>query len=169
MSYLRTLGLLVFLLFTVPSPVKAQFLWAELGVDGLTCSACSRSVEMSLRKLSFVDSVDMNLEHTQGKIFFKKNGIVDADKIAQAVVDAGFSVRFLRADFSFTSIPENAQFTFENTKYQLIKTADKKINKETILTFIGKNFLSKKEFSHWKNELKNFPVSKKEKTYFVTL
>src|SRR4051812_34474653 len=82
--------------------VRAQFLWAEIGVDGLTCSACTRSVEMSLRKLDFVDSVVMNLEHTDGKIYFKKDQSVEPDKIAQAVVNAGFSVRFLKANFNFS-------------------------------------------------------------------
>src|ERR1700759_2288056 len=93
---------LLFLLFLVASlHLRAQFTWAEIGVDGLTCSACTRSVEMQIRKLDFVDSVSMNLEHTDGKIFFKKGAAVNIEKISQAVVDAGFSVRYLRAGFLF--------------------------------------------------------------------
>lgn len=60
------------LLFITLSGAKAQFLWAEIGVDGLTCFACSRSVEISVRKLDFVDSVVMNLEYTDRKVYFKK-------------------------------------------------------------------------------------------------
>ena len=153
------------------SPLKSQFLWAEVGVDGLTCSACSRSVELSILKLNFVDSVVMNLEHTEGKIFFKKNVKVEIDKIAQAVVNAGFSVRYLKTAFIFTagSVSGNNRFVYENTTYQFIKPPDKTLNGETTITFIGKTFLSKKEFSHWKNEIKNSFSDKKEKIYFITL
>src|ERR1700749_3409802 len=41
--------LFVFLL-SVQAGAFAQFSWAQIGVDGLTCSACTRSVEMSIRK-----------------------------------------------------------------------------------------------------------------------
>ncbi len=56
------------LLFSCNS--KAQFTSAELGVDGLTCSACTRSVELSIRKLDFVKDVQMNLDNTVGQITF---------------------------------------------------------------------------------------------------
>ena len=51
----------------------SQFLSAEIGVDGLTCSQCQRSVEMGLRKLDFIDDVQVNLDHTDGKIIFKSD------------------------------------------------------------------------------------------------
>ena len=170
------LSFLAFLILGLNS-LKAQFLWAEVGVDGLTCSACSRSVEMSIVKLNFVDSVVMNLEHTEGKIYFKKNTKVEMDKIAQAVVDAGFSVRFLKAAFLFNagsvffapSVSGKNQFVYENTIYQFLKPLDKTLSGETTITFIGKKFLSKKEFAHWKNELKNDAPPQKEKIYFITL
>ena len=78
-------------------PGYAQFKEVTVGVNGLTCSQCSRSVEMRIRKLAFVADVKMNLEHTEGRIFFKKGDKVNVDKIAAAVVDAGFSVRFWHA------------------------------------------------------------------------
>src|ERR1700746_2210399 len=81
--------------------VSAQFNYALIGVDGLTCSACTRSVEMSIRKLNFVDSVTMNLEHTEGKIIFKKGAKVEVDKIAKAVIDEGFSLRSLYVGVNF--------------------------------------------------------------------
>ena len=94
----------------------AQLNWAQIGVDGLTCSACTRSVEMSIRKLTFVDSVTMNLEHTTGKITFKKGAKVEIDKIAKAVTDAGFSLRSLYAGINISElkVTENACWQFEN-------------------------------------------------------
>src|ERR1700744_4870126 len=103
-AYIRR-GLLgiTFCLFSVVS--YAQITEVDLGVNGLTCSQCSRSVEMRIRKLDFVKDVQMNLEHTEGKIFFKENKKVDIDKIAQAVVDAGFSVRTLKATIQMNHVP----------------------------------------------------------------
>ena len=82
----------------------AQFVSAEIGVDGLTCSACTKSVEMSLRKLDFVQDVQMNLENTNGKVTFKPGALIYIDKIAKAVDNAGFSVSYLHATFSFNSL-----------------------------------------------------------------
>ena len=162
--------LLFVLLFLSLAEMRAQFLWAEIGVDGLTCSACSRSVEMSVRKLDFVDSVVMNLEHTDGKVYFKKSAKVEPDKIAQAVVNAGFSVRFLKANFNFSTTPvKEGQFTFDNTIYHFVKTPAGELKGEHVVTFIGKDFLSKKEFSHWKNELKPISSDKKTKVYYIVL
>src|ERR1700744_1730275 len=81
-------------------PASAQFQAVYIGVNGLTCSQCSRTVEMSIRKLDFVADVQMNLEHTEGKIILKKDKKADMDKVAQAVVNAGFSVRYLQADLA---------------------------------------------------------------------
>ena len=76
----------------------------------MTCSACTKSVEKSFRNLPFVESVVMDLEKKSGEITFKKGQPVDIDKVANAVVDAGFSVRFLTADYSFI---ENTFLTSE--------------------------------------------------------
>src|ERR1700722_452721 len=85
-------------LFTFSS--RAQFVSAKLGVDGLTCSACTRSVELSIRKLDFVKDVQMNLDNTVGQITFIPGKQISMNKIAKAVTDAGFSVRYLQATFN---------------------------------------------------------------------
>ena len=60
MRNLKVVCLLFVLLTSIG--VKAQFISAEIGIDGLTCSACTRSAEMSIRKLPFVADVKMNIE-----------------------------------------------------------------------------------------------------------
>src|SRR4051812_34855647 len=97
--FLKALTLIVLLLCAVIQ-AQAQFGNVYIGVNGLTCSQCTRTVEMSIRKLDFVADVQMNLEHTEGKIILKKNKKADMDKIAQAIVNAGFSVRYLQADLT---------------------------------------------------------------------
>src|ERR1700759_3369629 len=95
--------LLLFLFCFCAFSAKAQFQAVYIGVNGLTCSQCSRTVEMSIRKLDFVSDVQMNLQHTEGKIILKKDKKADMDKIAQAVINAGFSVRYLNADLAVNS------------------------------------------------------------------
>jgi copper chaperone CopZ len=141
----------LFVLAFLPLLCFGQFKSAEIGVDGLTCSACTRSVEMSIRKLNFVRDVVMNLENTEGKIIFKDSVKIEIDKIAKAVTDAGFSVRYLHASFNFNNIPvsENFCWNYEGGQYQFVKTEDKKLNGVVTLKFIGEKYLSKKEIKKW--------------------
>ncbi|MFT4062169.1 MAG: heavy metal-associated domain-containing protein [Edaphocola sp.] len=84
------------LFLMLPEKSRGQYPDAELAIDGLTCSQCSRSVEMQLRKLPFIQSVTMNLAHATCKLTFKKEAGTNAEAIAQAVTDAGFSLRYLK-------------------------------------------------------------------------
>jgi copper chaperone CopZ len=170
--------LLVMFLLLVQLKAFSQFNWAQIGVDGLTCSACSRSVEMSIRKLSFVDSVNMNLEHTEGKIIFKKGVKIEIEKIAKAVVDAGFSLRSLYAGINIAPLNISNDFcwVYENDNYHFIKIDNARELKGIVtLKFIGEKFMSKKEFKNWKmycNTNCNVPTSQNtplSKTYYVSL
>jgi copper chaperone CopZ len=153
--------------------LSAQFQSAELGISGLTCSACSKSVEMSLRKLSFVEGVTMNLERTQAKIIFKKGNVIEIEKLAHAVIDAGFSLSYLKADFLFKNltVTNNFCFSYENNKYQFLVDGSKTLNGKTTIRFIGDKYLSKKDLSPWKAKMNKACTStnKKEKLYYVTL
>ena len=153
---------LLFIIFFISlSSAVAQFSWVQIRINGLTCSACSRSVEMSIRKLAFVDSVNMNLENTAGKIVFKKGVKVEIEKIARAVTDAGFSVRSLDASINVDaiSVTNESCWSFENNTYHFIKLAESKELKGTVtLRFIGDKYMSRKEYKDWKPLLIN-PVS----------
>ncbi len=141
------------LLLLVQCSIYAQFNSIDIGVDGLTCSACTRSVEMSIRKLGFVDSVIMNLDNTDGKITFKKGAKVEVDKIAKAVVDAGFSVRSLKADMDMANLSVSKDYCWinGNDTYHFIKVEhEKELTGDMVLLFVGKNYMSPKEFKKWK-------------------
>lgn len=114
---------------------------------------CSRSVEMSLLRLDFVDRVVMSLETTEGRVFFKPDMPVDLNEVARAVVNAGFSVRFVRLQLTFEDIPvaSDGSFTFQGQTFQWLdfeKTADDSF----ALKLIGENFLPKKEFAEWRKK-----------------
>src|SRR5688572_13483114 len=81
---MKSLILKGFLLLSI-SGFSQQFKTVEIGIDGLTCSMCSRATEMNIRKLPFVDSVAMDLTNTNGVVTFKKDTQVDLDRIAEAV------------------------------------------------------------------------------------
>jgi len=127
---------------------RAQFAKASIGVNGLTCSQCSRSVEVELRKLDFIRNVSMDLEHTQGTILFKDKAKVNIAAIAKAVKNAGFSVRFLKAELDVTlAAPENQCLKYRGDTYFLLKPLG---NKETAtLQFIGKEYMPGKELKRY--------------------
>lgn len=155
-----------FVLLLTALGAKAQFTEAKIGVNGLTCSQCSRNVEMRLRKLDFVKDVKMNLEHTEGTIIFKENAKVNMDKVAQAVIDAGFSLRFLSATFHFTGNLNGNCFSYGGDSYQLVSNTTKKPDGIISLKFLGKNYLSKKEYKQWLPQLTGECSSK---PYFVLI
>ncbi|HXB41111.1 MAG TPA: heavy metal-associated domain-containing protein [Bacteroidia bacterium] len=161
-----------FILLLISFRVSAGLKWVQIGVNGLTCSACSRSVEMSIRKLDFVQDVEMNLEHTEGKITFKPNAFVNFEKIAQAVFDAGFSVRYLQASFSFetsVSISDNFCCSVSGYVFRFFTDKPQSVSGDVILKFIGKKYLPQKEYKQWKAKHNNPVKCEAQKTYDVTL
>lgn len=171
---MKTIKILLFMfLMMAQTSIYAQFISAEIGVDGLTCSACTRSVEMSIRKLDFVDSVTMNLEHTEGKIIFKKGAKVEIEKIANAVIDAGFSLRSLYAvvNVDQLKVANDLCWMYENNTYHFVKIPESKdVNGPVTLKFIGDKFMSKKEFKSWKSLCTNpcKSTAQLSKEYYVT-
>ena len=128
-------------------PAMAQFETVYIGVNGLTCSQCTRTVEMRIRKLDFVADVTMNLQHTEGKIVLKKNTKADIEQIAQAVADAGFSVRYLQADFDIdNSIAISGScFNYKGDRYIFAQVPKEPLKGVVKLTFTGKKYQPKSE------------------------
>jgi copper chaperone CopZ len=162
--------LLLFTFLAVAVRANAQFTSAELGVDGLTCSMCARSVEMSIRRLPFVQDVTVNLRTTTMKVVFKKGEPVDIEKLATSVDDAGFSVGYLHASYVFNNLSaaDGACFTQDGASYDFVGTGKKMLNGETVLKFIGDQYLSSDELAKWTPRLTNGCKGQGTKTYFVT-
>jgi len=169
---MRTLlaGSTIVLMLLFSFAAKAQITEVQLGVNGLTCSQCTRNVEMQIRKLDFVKDVQMNLEHTEGKIYFKQHEKVDIDKIAKAVINAGFSVRYLNADLVFknTAVSSNYCYAYSNDSFQFIKTPNRTLNGTVTISFIGREFLTKKELKKWQPYMKA-SCTASGKAYYVTI
>jgi copper chaperone CopZ len=162
--------LLIFLFVSASFVSHAQFVSAELGINGLTCSACARSVEMSIRKLDFVKDVKMNLDNTDGVITFKTGATISIEKLAKAVIDAGFSVRYMQATFKADSVLHVSNdycFAYNNASYQFVKVTTEQSN-NMVMKFIGKEFMEAAEYKKWKPDLKPVCIGNKT-TYYVTL
>lgn len=93
---MKTILLIIGCLLLHTSLCQARLTAVLIGVNGLTCSQCTRNVEMQLRRLPFVAEVHMNLEHTNGRIQLKEESGFTPERIVKAVQDAGFSVRYLK-------------------------------------------------------------------------
>ncbi len=160
---------LLFLFFSLNGDLFAQFITAEIGVDGLTCSQCQLGVEMSIKKLDFIQNIEINLEHTDGKIIFKPGAKVDMNKLAKAITDAGFSVRFIKANFNFINlnVSNNFCFAYEGDNYQFIKAGNQLLNGEKTIKLVGKNFMATKEYKAIKADLKQ--ICSVSPSYFVML
>jgi copper chaperone CopZ len=162
----RILLIHITLLCCLYIPANAQFTYAEVGVNGLTCSQCTRNVEMSIRKLGFVKDVEMNQQHTEGKIYFSAIAKVDMDKVAQAVRDAGFSVRYLKAGFAFGKTAGSC-FTYRGDTYSLLHAPATLPMGTALVTFIGNDYQARKDYRKW--QLGTGCGSKEGKLYYITL
>jgi P-type Cu+ transporter len=74
----------------------------KFSVTGMTCSACSASVEKSVKKVEGVQSVNVNLLSNSMTVDYD-NALVDSGKIIQAVTDAGYGASvFVRGEAAAT-------------------------------------------------------------------
>jgi hypothetical protein len=147
---------IIALLITLSSCATLSFggiKWVDIGVNGLTCSMCTRSVEMSLRRLEFVDSIIMSLETTEGRIYFRENTPINLNDIAKAITNAGFSVRFVKLQMSFDdiSVDKDGSFIFQGQTYKWLDFPNK-VDETVGLKLVDENFLPKKESAELKKK-----------------
>ena len=98
----------------------------KFNVTGMTCSACSASVEKAVKKLNGIESVNVNLLSNSMTVDYDENNI-DKSEIINAVVDAGYGASvFVRG--------ENAN----NKKEKAVNPVEeelRKMKKRTIISF----------------------------------
>src|SRR5690606_14870988 len=120
---------------------QAQFSSAVININGLTCSQCSRSVEMQLKKISSIQKIDMDLKHTTATIHFKQNVTVDLTAVAKAVTNAGFSVGKFTTTIASKNLQHVKDFCYKTSK-QHLQSINKPINNTNTYTLqlLGKQF-----------------------------
>jgi copper chaperone CopZ len=162
-------SLIILLICMFSNVTWAKVISVHIGIDGLTCSMCSKSVEMSIKKLAFVEAVKMDLKQTQGTITFKEGQNVNFKQLAKAVKDAGFSVRFLKAIIDDLPVRKNDAITIGDNTVKLVNGSTEKSDAKAItLVLLGFDYMNKKSLKTWQSKYSNFsPFSKENNYYFA--
>lgn len=144
----------IFALLLIHSPASAQFSSIDVGIDGLTCSLCARSVEESVKQLDFVSRIEMKLSETRMLVHVKPKTEVNWWALSQRVRDAGFSVRYVRVALNFSKLKKQGKdaFLLENSLYKVLDTESSPLTGTHTVQFIGVDFQTRKAFKQWKEK-----------------
>ena len=87
----------------------------KFSVTGMTCSACSASVEKAVRRLDGIDEVNVNLL-TNSMIVEFDNEVIDDNRIINAVIDAGYGASLYAKEMNKTRTEKKVNTTDEEIK-----------------------------------------------------
>lgn len=134
-----------------------QITKAEVQVNGLTCSMCSRATETSLKSLDFVDTVTPDLNRNVFVLSFKADQQVNMDQIRDKVQDAGFSIGDLSATINFKNAAINAEglAQVDGHVYQFVNAKSKTLDGPVTAKVLDKDFISSSAFKKKAAELKS--------------
>lgn len=135
-------------LFFAADTFAQQISKAEVQVNGLTCSMCSRATETSLKSLGFIERITPDLNRNLFILTFKAGQQVDIDQIKDKVEDAGFSVGDLSATIHFkeTLVDESGLAVLSGTAFQFSNVKNKTLNGPVTARIIDKNFIPSASF-----------------------
>ena len=139
---------IVILSFLLVLQVQAQFKTASLTASGLTCAMCAKAIYNSLEQIPFIESITPDIKNSAFNIKFREAAAVDFDVLKKAVEDAGFSVASLKAtaNFSNTTIKNDAHIRLGDFQYHFIKVSPQSLNGEKTVKIIDKDFIPAKEY-----------------------
>lgn len=137
----------VVILLSIASVSNAQIKKASLQASGLTCAMCAKSVYTNLTSLSFVESVDTDLNASAFEIKFKEGQHVDPEALRKKVEDAGFSVSQLHLEFDANNhkLEHNTHLKVGNSYYHFVNVKSKEYNGPITLHVIDKDYLTAKD------------------------
>ncbi len=141
----------ILLLVISAATAHAQFKAAMLQASGLTCAMCTKAINNSLDKLSFVQSVQPDIKNSAFKIAFKPGAPVNIDQLRKAVQDAGFSISTLKLTGVFSNVTvKNDEHTLINgNTFHFLNISNQILSGTKEITIVDKNFLSSKEFRRY--------------------
>jgi copper chaperone CopZ len=138
---MKIFKIFITLLAFTATAAHAQFIKAELQVNGLTCSLCSKATEKSLRTLDFIEDIKVDLNRNIFLLTFKKEASVNLDQISKKVENAGFFVNNLKATFNFDNVKVlNNYFSYTGNTYHLINAGNKPLSGSLVFTVVDKGF-----------------------------
>jgi copper chaperone CopZ len=124
--------------------VLAQFQEIEVGINGLTCSMCSYSVENSIKKLPYVNIVKMDLNKNIAQVISDRGNSIDFKEVTERVKKSGFSVRFLSFKLPTDVIPNSeGMFKLNDRMFYIIYSDSKTLKAGATLKLVGEGYLPK--------------------------
>lgn len=132
----------------VGSDANAQFSNASLQAGGLTCSMCSKAVQIAIENVPFVEKVMADIENQQYNITFKPSVAVNFDDLSKAVEDAGFSVTSFKFSVDVNNIKaeKDKHIQIGDKYFHLLNTSGQQLKGTTNFTLVDKAFLPAKDF-----------------------
>lgn len=145
------------ILFISGNTFAQQISKAEVQVNGLTCSMCSKATETSLKSLGFIESITPDLNRNVFVLTFKQDEKVNMDDIKAKVEDAGFSVGDLSATINFknTTVDEAGLAQVDGTVFQFVNAKSKTLDGPVTARVIDKDFITSNAFKKNAAELKS--------------
>lgn len=136
-----------FLLLSL-SPRAQELVKVDLQASGLTCSMCSNAINKALRSLDFVEKVDANIKNSSFDIRFKKDAVVDFDKMKDKVEGAGFFVARFMVTMNFAALKTlDDQCVFiGNTGYRFVNLKERVLDGQKTIRIMDKGFIPAKEY-----------------------
>ncbi len=168
---MKTTTLFLVLFFGITFSARAQFVSADVGVNGLTCSMCSRGVAATLKTLPFIDSVSTDLNALVTHITFKSGLKVSIDDLRKMIENAGFSVRFVHAVFRFDNVKigKDYHFVYNGDTYDFVGVHGQTLSGPVELQFVDKPYVTKQEYAVLSKSVDFGEHSKTGRLYHVTL
>lgn len=148
----------------------AQFQEIEVGINGLTCSMCSYSVENSIKKLPYISLVKMDLNKNIAQVYSEKGSSINFLEVADRVKKSGFSVRYISFILSEDIKPiADGKFELGGKQFLLLNDTSGTLAKGTSLQLVGEAYLPKSELKKYTSKLSAEQKKKlhSDQIYFV--
>jgi copper chaperone CopZ len=149
-SNMKKIFLVMFLFVSVVT-VQAQFQGAVIQASGLTCAMCSKAINNSLGKLSFVQSVKADIKNSAFNIVFKPGASMNIDHLNKAVKDAGFSIAKLKLTGSFNNVAvkNDEHVQIHGNTFHFLQVNNQTLNGTREITIVDKSYLTSKEYQKY--------------------
>ncbi len=149
---------------------SCQFKSVRVKITGLTCSLCSKGVESALRKISFIESIDMDLNETTAVVHFNHKSPVDLEMVADKIEEGGFSVSRMEAEYLINGgdIVSDSSITGKDHTLRILKNDKTKLQNLIKFQVIGLKFMKKKDYELWKERIKKDEIIS-SKIYYIVL
>jgi copper chaperone CopZ len=148
---MKTFQIFIAVLALSANTAFAQFTKAEIQVNGLTCSLCSKATEKSLRTLDFIGDIKVDLNRNIFLLTFKKDASVNFVQISKKVENAGFFVNNLKATFNFNTPINNNYFAYAGNTYHIVNPGNKELTGPVALTIVEKGFAPPSVYKKYNN------------------